>query len=165
MVVTLRALLLATLCCASLALPACHTRRIQAPRPGVSTCLPPLEAPAHVGTEVGELATKDFILRVYDVRDILDLMPVVQLVGPRGTRTVPPEDALVEDLLNGLDAHERTITTLRATDSGAVIVKAPRPVQEKVADAIHTYRTELVRREVGDSFPNPSEAEPQHVER
>ena len=131
-----------------------------APGPRASTCLPLLEAPAPVGTEVGEVATEDFILRVHDVRDILDLMPVIQLVGPEGTRTDPPENALIVGLLDKLDAHERTITTLRATDSGAVIVKATQPIQEKVAAAIHEYRTELVRQQIGGHSPWPPQPEP-----
>ncbi len=141
-----------SLALAVLVLAACRTTRrtTVAGRPG-PVCLPPLETPASVGTEVGEIASKDFVLRVHDVRDILDLMPVVQLVGPGGTRTVPPEDSLIAGLLQELDAQERSITNLRATGTGAVIVKAPPPIQERVAEALHRYRLDLVRRhaEVG----------------
>jgi len=147
MPVTSRILLAVTLACVWGALPACRgTRRVTAPCPGASTtCLPPMEAPTPVGTAVGEVATKDFVLRVHDVRDILDLMPVIQLVGPDSITTVPPENALIEALVRDLDATERPITELRGTDSGAVIVKGPPAVQEKVARSIHDYRTELVQ--------------------
>lgn len=122
-------------------------RRIEAPRPAARTCLPPLEGQAPVGTEVAESMSACFVLRVHDVRDLFDLLPVIQLVGPNGIRTVPPEDALVESLLQELDASARAVTTIHATDSGALVVKGPVRVQEEVAGALHRLRVELVRRE------------------
>ena len=154
MIVTTRSHLLTIATCALLALPACRSpQRITARCPGATTCLPPLEAPDPVGTVVGESVSEDFVLRVYDVRDILDLMPVIQLVGPGETRTVPPQDALIQGLLEELDARERAVSELHGTDSGAVVVRAAPPLQEKIAAALHRSRTELVRREVGDAFP------------
>lgn len=125
--------------------------RVAAPCPGPRTCLPPLEAPTPVGTREAEAMSRSFVLRVHDVRDILDLMPVVQLVGPDAIQTVPPEDALVEGLLRELDAPERVSTEIEATDSGAVLVRGPEPVQAKIAAALDRIRTELVRREVSGS--------------
>ena len=104
------------------------------------------------------MATSDFVLRVHDVRDILDLMPVIQLVGPNEIRTVPPEDALTEALVQELDREERPVTELHATDSGAVMVKGPPAVQAKIAAAIHRIRTTMVRERAAGplSPPQPS---------
>lgn len=154
MAASTRVLLLSGVALAMLASVACsRTRRVSAPLPGAQPCLPPLEAPVPVGTPIAETVSHDFVLRVHDVRDILDLMPVIQLVGPGETTTVHPEDALISALLEELDGRERVITQMRGTDSGAVIVKAPVEVQEKVAAAIHRYRTELVRGRAADAFP------------
>lgn len=137
-----------------LALGACgRARRLAAPLPGSATCLPRLEAPEPVGTTTAEAVSHDFVLRVHDVRDILDLMPVVQLVEPGKTTTVPPEDRLVSALLDELEPVDRVAIELSATDSGAVIVKASVTVQEQIAEALHRYRTDLVRGRTADVLP------------
>lgn len=150
--------LLATLVAGGL--PACsraHTRACPPPpcTTPASPCYPGDDVPPPVGTEAADRVAA-LVVRAYDVRDILDAMPVIELVGPEGSRVVPNQEAWTQGVLAELDGAERAAAEIHATETGSLVVKAPPRVQARVESLLAGYRDELRSRQAeGPPFGPP----------
>lgn len=108
----------------------------------VAPCFPGADAPPPVGSEAAD-RVGGLLLRAYDVRDLLDAMPVFQVTGPGGPRVLPAQEALTRQVLERLEPLQRAQAEVYGTATGSLVVKAPPTVQAGVAAALSDLRDEV----------------------